>query len=83
MFNYNEKKYNYVKTHFYDKKPIDEILHKELLEDFKLYMLLGGMPEVVLNFFDSHDLNQLLICICVSPLNTGHIPASGARFACD
>jgi len=55
LMNYNENKYNYVKKHFEDKSPIDEITHKELLDDFRTYMFIGGMPEVVDTFLSYKD----------------------------
>ena len=47
LLNYDINKYNYVKRHFESKEPIDEIVHKELMDDFRTYMFVGGMPEAV------------------------------------
>jgi predicted AAA+ superfamily ATPase len=55
LMNYNENKYNYVKNHFETKEPIDKILHDELIDDFRTYMFIGGMPEVVDTFLAYKD----------------------------
>lgn len=47
LINYDINKYNYIKTHFENKKPIDLVIHKELIDCFNSYMFTGGMPEVV------------------------------------
>ena len=53
--NYNENKYNYVKKHFEEKLPIDKVLHNELMDDFRTYMFIGGMPEAVDTFLSYKD----------------------------
>ena len=36
---------------------IQEVFHKELLELLKIYLFLGGMPEVISCYLESKDLN--------------------------
>ena len=55
LFNYNENKYNYVKNHFETKESIDKVIHDELIDDFRTYMFIGGMPEVVDTFLAYKD----------------------------
>ena len=50
LMNFNENKYNYVKSHFESKEAIDPIIHEELIDDFRTYMFVGGMPEAVETF---------------------------------
>lgn len=47
LYNYDIVKYNYVKNAFGKKADIDEIIHKELMDDFRTYMFVGGMPEAI------------------------------------
>ncbi len=35
--------------------PVPEVLHEKLLTAYKEYLALGGMPEAVSNYIDSHD----------------------------
>ena len=55
MLNYDKNKYEYIKKHFEEQKPIDTIIHNELIDDFKNYMFIGGMPEVVDTFLKYKD----------------------------
>lgn len=55
LMNYNINKYNFVKKHFEEKSPIDTDIHNELIDDFRTYMFIGGMPEVVDTFLSNSD----------------------------
>ena len=48
---------DYLKQHYEDKTPIDEVVHKRMMEAFYLYLLIGGMPEAVQKYL---DLNQII-----------------------
>ncbi len=37
-------------------EPLSEVLHNKLLSHFKMYLFLGGMPEVVQNYLDNRDV---------------------------
>lgn len=41
------------------KKPVDEVIHARMLELFGLYMAVGGMPEAVQTYIDTHDLARV------------------------
>ena len=50
------------------QKPLDEIFHKRLLQEFRNFLILGGMPEVDSYWCETHDFlkcrqiqNDLLI----------------------
>lgn len=36
--------------------PVDEIVHNRLLELYRLYTIVGGMPAAVMRYIDTHDL---------------------------
>ena len=55
LMNYDENKYCYVKSHYESKEAIDPIIHKELIDDFRTYMFVGGMPEAVDTFLNYKD----------------------------
>lgn len=45
---------------FYDaKKPLGQITNRKMLRDFRLYMLIGGMPQVVEGFIQSNDFSKV------------------------
>lgn len=37
------------------ERPLSDIIHKKLVEYFRTYLLVGGMPEVVSQWISSHD----------------------------
>ncbi len=39
-------------------EPLPEIIHTKMLEQYKLYLALGGMPEAVSVYIDTHDWVQ-------------------------
>lgn len=38
--------------------PLDAAFHEKLIEYFRIYLLVGGMPEAVLAFVKTHNFNQ-------------------------
>ena len=51
---------NYVRECFESIKPIDEYILKQLSEQFKMYMLVGGMPNVVNEYIKTNSLSKVL-----------------------
>lgn len=49
----------YLKDCFDEKKPVDEIIHKKLLETFSSYLIVGGMPEAVQCYLDTNDFSKV------------------------
>lgn len=46
-----------VRAAFVEKRPLEESLHERLVRLYRLYIVVGGMPEVVQTFIDSrHDM---------------------------
>lgn len=52
------------------EQPMDPVLHKKLLETFRLYNLIGGMPAVVSSFVENGDIKtcQLLMDELISTI---------------
>lgn len=45
---------------FYDmKKPLGDALNRKLLRDFRLYMLVGGMPQAINAYIETNDLSKV------------------------
>lgn len=40
------------------RHPLDDAFHEKLVEYFRIYLLVGGMPEAVLAWIKTHDFNQ-------------------------
>lgn len=45
---------------FYDaKKPLGQAANRKMLRDFRLYMLVGGMPQAVASYIETNDLSMV------------------------
>lgn len=55
LANYDSNMYEYVKRKFESKELIDQYIHNELMDVFRTYMFVGGMPEAVQTFLDFKD----------------------------
>ena len=41
-----------------NEQPLPDALHKKLLKHLKIYMFLGGMPEVLQDYFENRDVSS-------------------------
>lgn len=48
-----------LKEHFDGLKSVPEGVHNHIMELYKRYLLIGGMPEAVNKYLDTHDLIQV------------------------
>lgn len=49
-----------IKTSWEQKKPVDSFVHSKLMELFRLYLIVGGMPAVVQKYLDTNNLQEVL-----------------------
>ncbi|MCD8012134.1 MAG: AAA family ATPase [Lachnospiraceae bacterium] len=45
---------------FSEKKSVDAIVHEKMMELFRLYLIVGGMPAVVARYLETHNLQEVL-----------------------
>lgn len=50
---------SYLGTCFERKEKVDAQIHKQMLELFNLYLIIGGMPEAVQEFVNSHNIARV------------------------
>jgi len=43
-----------------NKRPVDEFVHTKLMELFRLYLIVGGMPAAVQKYLDSNNVQEVL-----------------------
>ena len=55
----NELTYDYIKDCYNNLKPLGQVLHKKALTLFREYMLVGGMPSVVLVYSKDKDFEKV------------------------
>ncbi len=48
-----------IRKHFAERKPLGRDLHESIMDIFRQYLVVGGMPQVVAAFADSRDLRQV------------------------
>ena len=41
-------------------KPVDEVIHDKMMELFRLYLIVGGMPAVVQTYIDANNLKNVI-----------------------
>lgn len=49
-----------LKKCFEELKPVDEIIHKRIIDVFHLYLLVGGMPAVVSRYLETNNLRHVV-----------------------
>lgn len=55
----DESFFSGIKKYYEKLIPLPEALHKQLLEYFYLYLLIGGMPQAVKRYFETFDLREV------------------------
>ena len=55
-----ERIFERLKNSFEQNQPIDEVIHKKLMELFRLYMVVGGMPAVVKEYLETNNIQKVL-----------------------
>lgn len=44
---------------FVQRKPVDEVVHKKMLELIRLYLVIGGMPAAVMKYLTTNNLQRV------------------------
>lgn len=58
----DNKVFDYVEKSLKEKTKIEQTVHESIRNLYLQYLIVGGMPEVVINFFENHDVNQVREC---------------------
>ncbi len=57
----NEEVIEYVKKALKECKPIEKTIHESMRSLYYQYLIVGGMPEAVKTYLETHDLNMVRI----------------------
>ena len=49
-----------IKTAWEQKRPVDAFVHKKMMELFRLYLIVGGMPAAVQKYLDTNNLQEVM-----------------------
>ena len=49
-----------IKTAWEQKRPVDAFVHTKMMELFRLYLIVGGMPAAVQKYLDTNNLQEVM-----------------------
>ena len=49
-----------LRTHWEQRTPVDDFVHTQLMKAFRLYLIVGGMPQAVQSYLDTNSLQSVL-----------------------
>ncbi|MCR5279776.1 MAG: AAA family ATPase [Lachnospiraceae bacterium] len=52
--------FEHIKASFENKTPVDPVIHQRLMDAFRLYLVVGGMPAVVQKYLDTNNINEVI-----------------------
>lgn len=55
----NEKLMDLIKLSFEEKKPMGQLMHREAMDYFKQYLIVGGMPQAVSKYVETKDFKKV------------------------
>jgi len=55
----NETLIPLINSHFIDIKPLGQALHRKAMDLFRQYLIVGGMPQAVIEYFETKDFNKV------------------------
>lgn len=50
---------SHLRSCYEEKQPVDDFIHKRMLEAVRLYLVVGGMPAVVQKYLDTNNLRRV------------------------
>ena len=56
----NNDIFTHIENAFNNRIPVDSFVHKRLIELFKLYLIVGGMPKVVKTYLDTNNMQKVI-----------------------
>lgn len=45
---------------FHDRTPVNELIHEKMMELFRLYLIVGGMPSAVMRYLETNNLQEVV-----------------------
>ena len=49
-----------LKKHFDERSPVDSLIHEKMMELFRLYLIVGGMPAAVMQYLNTNNLKDVV-----------------------
>lgn len=54
----NETIMDFIKKCYEEKKPLGNLLHRKVMDYFKKYLIIGGMPQVIEEYINTNDFSK-------------------------
>ena len=51
----NDTLMDFIRKCFNERKPLTDLMHRKVMDYYKQYLIIGGMPQVVLEYLDTKD----------------------------
>ena len=55
----NDELMDFIRDCFYSKKEVGQVLHRKIMDYFKEYLIVGGMPQAVKKYIETKDFEQV------------------------
>ena len=55
----NETLMDYIRNHFDTQTPMGQAIHRKAMDLFRLYMVIGGMPQAILQYIETKDFTAV------------------------
>lgn len=55
-----DKIMNHLETCWKESIPVDDFIHSKMMEVFRLYLIVGGMPAAVKSYIDTNNLQEVM-----------------------
>lgn len=55
----SERVIDSLRASFENRTPADAVVHERMIDLFRLYLIVGGMPSVVVRYLDTNDLQEV------------------------
>ena len=57
----NEKVLSSLRSSWEERRPVDSFVHKKMMELFRLYLVVGGMPAAVNKYIEKNNLQEVMM----------------------
>ena len=56
----SDRVFHHLKMAYDEARPVDEVIHTQMMSLFRLYLVVGGMPSVVQRYLDTNNIQEVV-----------------------
>lgn len=53
----NDTLMDYIRNSYHNRRPVGDLMHRKIMDYFKKYLIIGGMPKVVKEYVETGDFS--------------------------